>query len=267
MSPQTNLIVHGRASSSNVQAVMWGAAELGLEVDRRDVGGRFGGNETAAFLAMNPMGKVPVLQDGELTLFESAAILRYLVARYGDGTTLVSGPEGESWAEWAKHTMARSLILDVFWPFYRTPEDARDMDAVIGGLRGFEGLAAMAMTQRGTQRFMMGESLSLADIWAGHVLYRYFTLDLPREVPDGLRAYYDDLCTNPNYARHVMIGLQRVEGEGHLLGRSVGETGASELRKFGPLVRATETLVPVYWFRRLWCTGSRDGVVSGHCPC
>jgi glutathione S-transferase len=205
-----SLIVHGRASSSNVQAVMWGIAELGLEVERRDVGGKFGGNDTPEFLAMNPMGKVPVLQDGEVTLFESAAILRYLVATLGDGR-LKTGPEGDSWAEWAKHSMARALILDVFWPYYRTPEADRDMAAVIRGLRGFESFAATAMAQRGKRRFIMGESLSLADIWAGHVLYRYFTLDLPQDVPAGLRDYYEDLCSNPNYARHVMIDYSELK--------------------------------------------------------
>jgi glutathione S-transferase len=204
------LIVHGRATSSNVQAVMWGIAELGLDVDRRDVGGRFGGNDTPEFLRMNPMGKVPVLQDGDVVLFESAAILRYLVARYGGGK-LASDPRGESWAEWAKNTMGRAFVLDVFWPYYRTPEARRDMDAVIRGLRGFETLAAMAMEQRGRQRFMMGDSLSLADIWAGHVLFRYFTLDLPRDVPDGLQAYYDDLCANPHYARHVMVDYSELK--------------------------------------------------------
>jgi glutathione S-transferase len=205
-----SIIVHGRASSSNVQAVMWGIAEMGLEAERRDVGGRFGGNDTPEFLSMNPMGKVPVLQDGAVTLFESAAILRYLVATHGGGR-LTSGPEGDSWAEWAKHAMARALILDVFWPYYRTPEPDRDMEAVIRGLRGFERLAAMAMAQRGTGRFIMGERLGLADIWAGHVLYRYFTLDLPRDAPDGLRAYYEDLCSNPNYARHVMVDYSELK--------------------------------------------------------
>lgn len=204
------LIVHGRASSSNVQAVMWGAAELGLAVDRRDVGGRFGGNDTPEFLAMNPFGKVPVLQHGDLTLFESPAILRYLVLRYGAGR-LDAGPLGDAWAEWCKHTLARTLILGIFWPFYRTPEDQRDTDAVLGNLRAFEGHCAMAMAKRGDDRFIMGDALSLADIWAGHVLYRYFTLDLPREVPDGLRAYYDDLVARPAYAEHVMVDYSELK--------------------------------------------------------
>lgn len=205
-----SLILHGRATSSNVQAVMWGAAELGLDVDRRDVGGRFGGTDTPAFLAMNPMGKVPVLQDGDVTMFESAAILRYLAGRYGEGA-LDAGPRGESWAEWAKHSLGRQFILGVFWPFYRTPEADRDMPAVLDALRGFEEMAATAMAERGGRTFMLGDTLSLADLWVGHVLYRYFTLDLPRQVPDGLRDYYDMLSARPHYARHVMVDYSELK--------------------------------------------------------
>jgi len=57
--------VYGRDSSANVQAVMWCVAELGLEHERLDVGGSFGGTDTAEYRAMNPMGLVPVLKDGD----------------------------------------------------------------------------------------------------------------------------------------------------------------------------------------------------------
>jgi glutathione S-transferase len=59
-----SLTVHGRASSSNVQAVMWGIAELGWTWTGATWAGAIGGNDTPDFLAMNPMGLVPVLQDG-----------------------------------------------------------------------------------------------------------------------------------------------------------------------------------------------------------
>ena len=70
--------VWGRKTSSNVQTVMWAVAELGLEHERFDVGGAFGGTDTEEYLAMNPMGLVPAFKDGDLTLFESCAIVRYL---------------------------------------------------------------------------------------------------------------------------------------------------------------------------------------------
>ena len=59
------LTVWGRKTSSNVQAVMWCIGELGLEYKRHDIGHRFGGNDSEEFLALNPNGTVPVLQDGD----------------------------------------------------------------------------------------------------------------------------------------------------------------------------------------------------------
>src|SRR5690554_2426810 len=64
------LTIYGRATSSNTQLVMWAIGELGLEHRRLDYGGVFGKTDTPQYLAMNPMGYVPVLQDGSLTLFE-----------------------------------------------------------------------------------------------------------------------------------------------------------------------------------------------------
>ena len=79
------ITVWGRATSSNVQAVMWCLAELGLEPVRHDAGHVHGGLDTPDFLAMNPNGTIPVLRDGAGdAIWETGAILRYLAARYGD---------------------------------------------------------------------------------------------------------------------------------------------------------------------------------------
>ena len=78
------LRVWGRKTSSNVQAVMWSIAELGLPHERYDFGHRYGGLDTPEFLAMNPNGTIPVVRDNDgEPLWESAAILRYLANRYG----------------------------------------------------------------------------------------------------------------------------------------------------------------------------------------
>jgi len=75
--------IWGRRSSFNVQKVLWLAAELGITHQHIDAGGRFGGLDTPEFLAMNPNGKIPVLQDADgTTVWESHAILRYLAAKY-----------------------------------------------------------------------------------------------------------------------------------------------------------------------------------------
>ena len=69
--------VLGRANSINVQKVMWLAAEIGLDIDRLDVGGAFGGNDKPDYLAKNPTGRVPTLEDGDFVLWESNSIVRY----------------------------------------------------------------------------------------------------------------------------------------------------------------------------------------------
>ena len=77
----TPIRVYGRASSSNVQACMWGCAELGVDVARLDYGENFASLDTPEYRALNPHGKIPVLQLSDGTaLFETPAILRYLAA-------------------------------------------------------------------------------------------------------------------------------------------------------------------------------------------
>src|SRR5260370_41860866 len=79
--------IWGRNTSSNVQKVMWAIGEMKLAHQRIDVGGAFGKNNEAPYLAMNPNGLVPTLaeEDG-FTLWESNSIVRYLAAKHSDRT-------------------------------------------------------------------------------------------------------------------------------------------------------------------------------------
>ena len=68
--------------------VLWGLGELGLPFERIDVGGAFGKTDTAEYRAMNPTGLVPTLQEDDFTLWESNAILRYLLPAHAPGSAL-----------------------------------------------------------------------------------------------------------------------------------------------------------------------------------
>ena len=64
--------IWGRNTSSNVQKSMWAVGELKLEHQRIDIGGPFGKNKEPAYLAMNPNGLVPTLEDEDgFLLWES----------------------------------------------------------------------------------------------------------------------------------------------------------------------------------------------------
>lgn len=124
------LTIWGRLNSHNVKKVAWFAEELGLFYQRHDVGGAFGMD--ADFLAKNPNALIPTIEDGDLTLWESNTILRYLAGRYGGERFWPTDPAqralADRWMDW-QFSYARTQ-LDAFLNLVRrTPED-RDMVAI-----------------------------------------------------------------------------------------------------------------------------------------
>src|ERR1700752_2808099 len=98
------LKIWGRASSSNVQKVLWCCAELDLPFDRVDHGGPFGGNRDPEYLKLNPNGLVPAVIDGDLVLWESNTICRYLAATRNGERLYPREPTAranvEPWMDW-----------------------------------------------------------------------------------------------------------------------------------------------------------------------
>jgi len=77
----------GRQTSGNVQKVILMLEEMGAAYERIDYGRQFENTQTAEYKAINPTSKVPTLVDGDLTIWESNTILRYLAAKGGDAFT------------------------------------------------------------------------------------------------------------------------------------------------------------------------------------
>ena len=204
------LTVWGRKTSSNVQAVMWGIAELGLEYRRHDVGHRFGGTDTDKFGAMNPNRTVPVLQDGEdEPLWESAAILRYLATRYGTAPfwpeDIAARAQVDKWAEWAKVNINSAFTVPIFWKVVRTPQAERDWPAIRAAVAALEGKLAIAEDRLGQVAHLAGDDFTLADVQFGHVLYRYYEIGIERGTFPNVRRYYEALQERPAYREHVMV--------------------------------------------------------------
>ncbi|MDJ0821861.1 MAG: glutathione S-transferase family protein [Paracoccaceae bacterium] len=203
------LTVYGRATSSNVQALLWGMEEMGLTYTRVDCGEVYGGLDTPEFRAMTPHGRIPVLLDGDTALWETAAVLRYLAGLYGDAVFWPRDPLARArvdmWAEWAKYAVAAAFTGPVFWRSARTRRENRDADLIAANVAAVERELAKADEVLAGQDYLCGEALTLADIQLGHVLYRYFDIDIPRAELPALRAYHDRLATRPAYQRTVMV--------------------------------------------------------------
>lgn len=209
MPPIEPITLYGRATSCHVQLVMWTLAELSLPVRRLDYGHVHGGTDTPEYRAMNPSGLVPTLTDGDLVLWESGAILRYLGARYGDAGFWPSDPAERAsldvWAEWCKSAFGTAFLREVFHPIFRKSPSQVPPEAAERGGAAMMAPARMLSERIGNGPWIGGEVFSFADIMAGFMLYRYFTVDVPRADLPPLAAYYDRLCARPAYAEHVMI--------------------------------------------------------------
>ncbi|MEM1161115.1 MAG: glutathione S-transferase family protein [Pseudomonadota bacterium] len=208
------LTIWGRNTSSNVQTVMWAVAELGMEHERVDWGGAFGGNDDPDYRAMNPNGLIPVLKDGGAVIWESPAILRYLGARYGAEAFWPTDParraELDMWAEWIKTSVAPELIYKVFWNLVRATKP--DPAALASGAEGLKTLMPRLDARLAESPYLGGTEICFADIMAGHVLYRYMTLDFEKVATPNLDAYYGRLTDRPAYAEHVMISYESLRG-------------------------------------------------------
>ncbi len=192
---------------------MWCVGELGLEYQRHDLGHRFGGLDTAAFRALNPNKTIPVLQDGDNPpLWETGAILRYLATQYGEQAFWPSDPARratiDKWAEWAKLNVAMAFTVPVFWQIVRTPIEQQDQTAIHRAVSDLEIKLAIADKELDQNTFLAGEHFTLADIQFGHVLYRYYDIDIVRAPLPHLRRYYERLTERPAFQHHVMLDYE-----------------------------------------------------------
>jgi glutathione S-transferase len=169
------LKIWGRRNSFNVQKVMWLIGELGLEHRHIDAGGSFGGLGDPEFLKMNPHGRVPVIDDGGTAIWESHSIVRYLSARYGAGTFWAEDASERSfadrWMDWSLGTL-QPAFMDVFWGFYRTPEDKRNWPLIRDALERCARCYRLLDAHLAGQGFLAGDRLTMADVPAGTSLYR-----------------------------------------------------------------------------------------------
>jgi glutathione S-transferase len=122
-------------NNSRSQRVLWALEELGLEYEIR----RYERDPQtmlapASLRAVHPLGKSPVITDGELTLAESGAILEYLVERYGDGRLIPAPATSERmryryWMHYAEGSAMSPLLLKLIFdrienapmPFFARP--------------------------------------------------------------------------------------------------------------------------------------------------
>ncbi|MHB1111247.1 MAG: glutathione S-transferase family protein, partial [Devosia sp.] len=179
----SDIALWGRLNSGNVQKAVWALEELDLAYEHVPLGGVHKGLDDPAYLAMNPNGLVPTLRDGDLIVWESHAVVRYLSAAYGGGLLFPPDPRERSvvdqWTDWTATTFQPAWI-SVFWLLVRTPAAQHDKAAIDKAIKASLGCFWMMEQRLGQVPYLGGEQLTYADIVAGASMYRWMTMPIDR---------------------------------------------------------------------------------------
>ncbi|WP_020481665.1 glutathione S-transferase family protein [Methylomonas sp. MK1] len=207
--------IWGRSSAYNVQKVLWTIGELELPYQHINAGGSVGGLDQPEFLGMNPNGRIPVIVDDNITIWESNSIVRYLCAQYSHDWLWAKTPAkrslAERWMDWELATLQPDF-LDLFWSFYRTPEALHDHQKIQNASERCQKHLAMLDAHLAEQTFLAGDEFSMGDIPVATSLYRYFEMGIPTPQIPNVRRWNGALAERKPYREHIMTPFDELCG-------------------------------------------------------
>jgi glutathione S-transferase len=196
----------GRQTSGNVQKVIFCLEELGVPYRREDYGRQFGNTLTDAYRQLNPNAKVPTLIEGDLAIWESHTILRYLAAVHRPtltGTTPAERSLVERWMDW--------LLGVLNTPYVAVFKDARK--AAAERAADFAAQSADLVAQLkilddhiAGRDWLALDRFTIADIALGPIVKRCLEFPIERPAYSELARWQAAIDARPAFA--VAIGAK-----------------------------------------------------------
>ncbi len=200
------LKIWGRNTSSNVQKAMWAVGELSLAHERIDIGGPFGKNKEPAYLAMNPNGLVPTLEEDGFILWESNSIVRYLARKHGAGVLEPKDARAAAlasqWMDWQLSVLGPA-ITPAFWGLIRTPPEQRDPAAIAASQAKTTDAMQILDAALAKSAYVAGDAFSMGDIPVGVMAYRFRQLVPDRPSLPNLERWYAAIEKRKAFQDHV----------------------------------------------------------------
>jgi glutathione S-transferase len=196
----------GRATSGNVQKVMFLLEEATIAHKREDYGRQFNNTQTDAYRALNPTSKVPTLVDGDTVIWESHSILRYLAAQHAPklhGATPAERSQVERWMDWLLATLNGPYVA-VFKdaknpPEQRAPDFAEQCKTLIEALALLDG-------QLARRQWLALDRFSLAEIALAPIVKRCLGFPIQRPAQPALEKWQAAIDARPAF--QVAIGAK-----------------------------------------------------------
>ena len=198
--------VWGRLTASNVQKVMWCVDELGVAHEHIHI--PFGrAKQDPAYLAINPNGRVPTIEEDGFILWESNSCVRYIAARFGAGTLWPTDPrvraDAERWMDWQLATLSEPSDT-IFIGLVVKKQEQRDMAAIAAATKRLNELWTIVDKVLATRKFVAGNDLTIGDIPMGIAVHRWFTIPVERDRHPNVEGWYGRLIDRPAFKKNVM---------------------------------------------------------------
>ena len=177
--------------------IIWLLEELGLDYEVEVLTGDT--KSAPAFLKISPFGKVPAIEDGDLVLTESVAIVQYILSEYGKGRL---HPPVDSkdyakflqWLNFGEATLMQPIAEVIVNKLFR-PEEHQHQFSIDNGTKNFSDMARVIDGVLANSDYLVGDAFTAADIVTGYSLNVADMLGLISAIDDiaHLRGYIDRL--------------------------------------------------------------------------
>lgn len=192
--------------------VRWTLQELGVDFESETVNLAAGEHRRPEFLKLNPAGKVPVLVDDDFVLTESVAIMLYLAEKYTDKgllpTDLKQKAQVNRWLLFAATELEQPL-----WRIARHmmlyPEHLRLPAEISLARKDFTDMAAVMEDRMQGRKFVVGDTLTVADLMAAHTLDWANEVQLLDNFPQ-LIAYMQRMYDRPNAPPRIAESISSI---------------------------------------------------------
>jgi len=172
---------------SRAAIVQWFLEELQISYEFKSLDLKAQAHKDPAFLAINPMGKVPAITDGDLVLWESGAILLYLAEKYGDRVTTETRGLYAQWVLFANSTLSTGLF---------TP-DIREKETPL--------LLAPLNRLLEHQLFFVGNEFSVADVAVASILqFAQMMLQFDYGNYEFIQTYLQGISDRPAFQKAIL---------------------------------------------------------------
>ena len=195
------LTLWGRMNSVNVIKVAWCIAEANIEHRRIDAGMAFGHNRTVDYLAKNPNGLVPMIEDDGFVLWESNAIVRYLAEKHASGSLWPTDrhvrADADRWMDWQQTTFEATLS-PAFRQLYRLPAGQAPDQAIIDASAAAMNKVSLVLENWLADRsHVAGDTFTMGDIAIGATVHRWLNMPVAREERPNIARYHKTVFARP----------------------------------------------------------------------